>query len=267
MYRTTHPPRPVFGFGRPWTRTVRALILINGAVFLAQIVAGRALVMSFGLETSRPLELWRYVSYMFLHGGPFHLLFNMFALWIFGSEMEDYFGPAKFLRFYFFTGVGAGLSVMALDLIAGQRSMVIGASGAVFGLLVAYGTVYAERTITLLLFFVLPLSMKAKHFVILFGVLEFLFGVSPGSSNIAHFAHLGGMAFGYLFLKLPGGLWRPRSGSLYDSLREKADIFRRQAEDRRMDDLLRKVNEQGIQSLTEEEKQFLHRMSRRKKWH
>jgi membrane associated rhomboid family serine protease len=212
------------------------------------------------------LQIWRYVTYLFLHGSPMHLFFNMFALWVFGSDLEDYFGNRRFLQYYFFTGIGAGLTVTALDLLIGQRSFVIGASGAVFGLLLAFGVVYAERVITMLLFFVVPISMKAKHFVILFGVVEFFFGISPGSTGISHFAHLGGMAFGLLYLKTPVGALSWKGPGVIESLQERFKASRSVHDDKRMDDLLRKVNDRGIQSLTEEEKQFLHRMSRSKKW-
>ena len=245
---------------------VKILILVNGGVFLAQIVAGRSLLLPFGLDTSHPFQIWRYVTYMFLHGGPFHLLFNMFALWIFGSDLEDYFGGRKFLQYYFFTGIGAGLTVATLDLLTGQRSFVIGASGAVFGLLLAFGIIYAERIITMLLFFFLPITMKAKHFVILFGAVELFFGVSPGSSGIAHFAHLGGMVFGLIYLKTPVGTLSWKGPWVLKSLQGRIKAGRSAHDDRRRDDLLRKVNDQGIQSLTEEEKQFLHRMSRSKRW-
>lgn len=274
MLGGTYYTRPSIGFGRPWTPMVRMLILINGGVFLAELILGNRLIDPFQLDTSHPFQIWRYGTYLFLHhpGNVFHIFFNMFALWMFGSDMEDYFGSRRFLHYYFFTGIGAGLSVMFIDLFTGRPSYVIGASGAVFGVLLAFGLVYAERVITLLIFFVLPVSMKAKHFVIIFGVLEFLFGVSartqgPGTGGgIAHFAHLGGMVFGYLYLKGPKLPPSLRRGSLFSSLKGRMERRRSVSDDQRMDDLLRKVNEQGIQSLTEEEKQFLHRMSRSKRW-
>lgn len=269
MFRHTYHSRPSLGFGRSWTPMVRVLILINGGVFLAQLLTplltGVPLRYPFGLDTAHPLHLWRYFTYLFIHADPFHLLFNMFALWIFGSDMEDYFGGRRFLHYYFFTGVGAGICVMVIDLLTGQRSLVVGASGAVFGLLLAFGIVYADRVITLLLFFVLPVTMKAGHFVIVFGVVEFLFGVS-GASRVAHFAHLGGMAFGLLFLKTPAGLLQARGPGMVKTLREQFRNRRSKHDDQRMDDLLHKVNKEGIQSLTDEEKQFLHRMSRSKRW-
>ena len=267
MYQRVSHGRPSFGFGRPWTPMVRILILVNGGVFLAELLFGNALILPFGLDTAHPLQLWRYFSYLFLHDprNVWHIFFNMFALWIFGSDLEDRFGPRKFLHYYFFTGVGAGLSVVLIDLALGKHSFVIGASGAVFGLLLAFGVLFANRMITMLLFFVVPITMRARNFVILFGVVEFFFGVS-GSSQVAHFAHLGGMAFGFLYLKAPAGTFSFGGTDRIGSVRTKIEQSLSGRDDRRMDDLLRKVNEQGIQSLTEEEKQFLHRMSRRKKW-
>ena len=194
--------------------------------------------------------------------------YDMNSLPAYIRDLEEHFGPRKFLRYYFFTGVGAGLLQVLASRLPGQPpSIIVGASGAIFGLLLAYGIVFAERTITLLLFFVLPLTMKAKHLALLLGAVELVFAVSPGSSGIARFAHLGGMAFGYLYLKAPPGLLSSRGGSRLRSIRDRWETARRTSEDRRMDDLLRKVTERGIQSLTEEEKEFLHRMSRRKKWH
>ncbi len=272
MYGYTYQRRPSLGFGRAWTPMVKRLILINGGVFLLQLfmplLIGVSLRYPFGLDTAHPFHLWRYFTYLFIHGDPFHLLFNMFALWIFGSDMEDYFGGRRFLHYYFFTGIGAGICVMVIDLLTGQHSLVIGASGAVFGLLLAFGIVYAERVITLLLFFVLPVTMKAGHFVIVFGVVEFFFGVS-GASRVAHFAHLGGMAFGLIYLKAPAGFFQARGPGIIKTLRDRFHDLRSlrgKRDDRRMDDLLSKVNKEGIQSLTDEEKQFLHRMSRSKKW-
>ena len=134
-------------------------------------------------------------------------------------------------------------------------------------MLMAYGLLFAERVITLLVFFVLPVSMKAKHFVIAFGAIELFFGMA-GGDRVAHFAHLGGMLFGWLFLRAPSGApSRVAVGAgLIGTLRVRLEVFTRARDDRRMDALLQKVNERGIGSLTEGEKQFLYRMSRRKRW-
>jgi membrane associated rhomboid family serine protease len=260
---------PGFGFGRPWTPTVRALILACGGVFLAQLFLGRAvpIVELLALDTGRPLEIWRWATYAFLHDGVFHLLFNALAIWMFGSEIEARLGRGRFTKFCAVTGIGAALSVIVVDRLLGRESLVLGASGIVFGLLLAYGMLYAERVITLLVFFVLPVSMKAKHFVIAFGVIELFFGMA-GGDRVAHFAHLGGMLFGWLFLRVPAGPRTRVTGGpgLIETLRDRLTVFTRARDDRRMDALLQKVNDRGLGSLSEGEKQFLHRMSRRKRW-
>jgi membrane associated rhomboid family serine protease len=226
------------------------------------------IVELFALDTSRPFEIWRWATYAFLHGGAFHLLFNALALWMFGSEVEERLGTGRFAAFCAVCGVGAALSVVVVDRLLGRESLVLGASGIVFGLLMAYGMFFAERVITLLVFFVLPVSMKAKHFVVAFGVIELLFGVS-GGTRVAHFAHLGGMLFGWLFLRNPAAPRRgaPAGPGFLAGLRDRLAVFTRARDDRRMDALLQKVNDRGIASLTEGEKRFLHRMSRRKRWH
>jgi membrane associated rhomboid family serine protease len=265
------------GFGRPWTPAVRALILACAGAYLAQLLLGRSLpiVDWLALDTGRPLELWRWLSYALLHDGPFHLLFNALAIWMFGSDVEERLGTRRFAAFCAVSCAGAAGSVVALDALLGRASLVIGASGIVFGLLLAFGVLFAERTITLLVLFVLPVSLKARQFVIIFGAIELLFGMA-GGTRVAHFAHLGGMLFGWLFLR--GALLRSRSPGRLDggessrtagplaALRRRIEAFSRARDDRRMDELLQKVNATGIASLTEGEKSFLHRMSRRKRW-
>lgn len=263
-------PSFALGFGRPWTPTVKVLILACGGGYLAQLLLGRSLplVELFALDTGRPLEAWRWATYAFLHGGVFHLLFNALAIWMFGSEVEQRLGTQRFILYCAATGVGAALSVILVDALLGRASLVLGASGVVFGLLMAYGVLFSERVITLLVFFVLPVSMKARHFVVVFGVIELLFGMA-GGDRIAHVAHLGGMLVGWLFLRANGGA-RPRAvdgSGLAAALRQRLAAFTRARDDRRMDQLLQKVNDQGIGALTATEKKFLHRMSQRKRWH
>lgn len=268
------PPGPGYGFGigRPWTPAVRALILACAGAYLAQLLLGRApqLVELLALDTTRPFEFWRWLSYAFLHDGAFHLLFNALALWMFGSDVEERLGTRRFVAYCAVCAAGAAGSVVAVDLLLGRASLVIGASGIVFGLLLAYGLLFAERMITLLVFFVLPVTLKARHFVIAFGAIELLFGIS-GGTRVAHFAHLGGMLFGWVFLRATAAR-APRAARAgggpgpLDPLRRRLAAFTRARDDRRMDELLRKVNASGIASLTEGEKRFLHRMSRRKRW-
>jgi membrane associated rhomboid family serine protease len=263
------PAYAQFGFGRPWTPAARALILACGGVYLVQIAFGRSLplVGLFALDTSRPLEVWRWVTYAFLHGGPFHLFFNALGIWMFGSDVEERLGSRKFSALCAATGIGAALSVLSVDRLLGRESIVLGSSGIVFGLLLAYGVLFSERVVTLLLFFVLPVSLKAKHLVVAFGAIELLFGMS-GGSRTSHVAHLGGMLFGWLVLRAPAGTPRPeRDGAgLFKPLRDRLAGFTRARDDRRMDALLQKVNDRGIGSLSDAEKKFLHRISRRKRW-
>ncbi|HWR98361.1 MAG TPA: rhomboid family intramembrane serine protease [Candidatus Methanoperedens sp.] len=277
MRRSPYAQGFSLGFGRPWTPAVRALILACGGGYLAQLLLGRALPLHelFALDTARPLEFWRWLTYALLHDGPFHLLFNALGIWMFGSDVEERLGTRRFAAFCAISCAGAAASVLLVDRLLGRESIVIGASGVVFGLLLAYGLLFAERVITLLVFFVLPVSLKARHFVVAFGALELLFGMA-GGTRVAHFAHLGGMLFGWLFLRGIGGrspvsrrVAAPdsRRGDLLEALRERLAAFTRARDDRRMDELLQKVNASGIASLTEGEKRFLHRMSRRKRWH
>jgi membrane associated rhomboid family serine protease len=267
MYERT--TRPVFGFGRPWTPAVRAIILACGGAYLAQLLLARTGIPDLlALDTTRPFEAWRWVTYLFLHDGPFHLLFNGLAIWMFGSEVEERLGTRRFVAYYLVTGVGAALTVTGVDLALGRAGLVVGASGAVFGLLLAYGVLFAERVITLLVFFILPVSMKAKHFALVFGAIELLFGIS-GDDRIAHFAHLGGMLFGLLWFAVERGGGGVPALSGRGPLRgwgERLRALGRARDDRRMDALLAKVNERGIGSLTGREKAFLHRVSRERRW-
>ncbi len=159
----------------------------------------------FGLRPVAILEsgwAWQLVTYMFLHGSFMHILFNMLALWMFGSQLEGDWGTREFVRYYFFTGIGAG--ILTVILLPHQFFPTIGASGAIFGLLLAYGVSYPNRPIFLYFLFPIP----AKYFVIIFGGIELLFGFTGTRTGVAHFAHLGGIIFGLIYLFLwgfPGG--------------------------------------------------------------
>jgi membrane associated rhomboid family serine protease len=267
---------------------VKNLLIINGLMFLAQIVAEK----SFGVQLEDSLGLhypqsmafrpWQFITYMFLHGSFGHLFFNMFALWMFGYALENIWGPRRFLIYYLITGIGAALvhylviyiqinpTVLRLDaLIADptapaifdfisqntlqineysgeiyQQSQkfreslealaynpenrqallmarnflvdyreyflslpnVIGASGAVYGILLAFGMLFPNTLI--FIYFLFPI--KAKYFVILYGLIELIYGFTGASSNVAHFAHLGGMVFGFFLI-----LYWKKKGRLY----------------------------------------------------
>jgi len=137
---------------------------------------------------------WQLVSYGFLHGDLMHLLFNMFALYMFGLPVERLWGARRFLVYYFVCLVGAGLIQLTVAALTGDVYPTIGASGAVFGVLLAYGMMFPNSTIMLL---IPPIPMKAKYFVIGYGLLTLFFGMTGTMSGVAHFAHLGGMLFGF----------------------------------------------------------------------
>ena len=147
-----------------------------------------------GTTLNTGFGLWQLVSYGFLHGGLAHLFFNMFALYMFGMPIERLWGTRRFLIFYFVCMIGAGLVQLAVAHLSGEIYPTIGASGAVFGLLLAFGMMYPNARIMLL---IPPIPLKAKYFVIGYGLLTLFFGMTGTMSGIAHFAHLGGMLFGF----------------------------------------------------------------------
>ena len=197
-------------FGGPATRTVKSLIIINIAVFVSQLLfrylfGSRLLEEVFGLSPwsiTYKHTLWQFVSYMFLHGGIGHIFFNMLTLYMFGNELVRYWGPRRFLVYYFVTGIGAGLCSWIVA--TSSFSIVIGASGAIYGLLLAYGLTYPNRIVYLNFLF----PIKVKWLVIVMGVVAFLSSITGSDPGVASIAHLGGMIVGYLFLK--GRDWRDR---------------------------------------------------------
>jgi membrane associated rhomboid family serine protease len=147
---------------------------------------------------------WQLLSYAFLHGSFNHLFFNMFAVWMFGTPLEQAWGRQRFLVYYGACVVGAAVVQLLVQLFEGGIYPTIGASGGVFGLLLAYGAMWPENRIFLLFF---PVPVKAKWFVLIYGGIELLLGFSRAMPGIAHFAHLGGMIFGAVLLYRWG--WRP----------------------------------------------------------
>jgi rhomboid family protein len=234
---------------------VKNLLIINGIFFLATIALQSGLridlVRYLGLHypVSKDFGIWQLVSYMFMHGGFTHILFNMFALWMFGNILENVWGPKRFLNYYLVTGIGAAviqiivawlrISAIEADLHPEQIALVIqegaevlqkgmnyqdtgmsslnliintptvGASGAVFGILLAFGMMFPNSLIYV--YFAIP--VKAKYFVMIYGAIELYMGFAnnPGD-NVAHFAHLGGMVFGFLLIMF----WK-RKGTLNGS--------------------------------------------------
>ena len=184
---------------------VKWLLIANVAVFvlnyLAMLVWGRDPFRVLGLTPREVLGkgyLWQLVGYMFVHEGLWHILINMLTLWMFGMDLERGWGRRRFLEYYFLCGAGAGLCVIAASaLFGGMGSRTIGASGAVYGLLLAFGMLYPDRVV--LFSFLFP--MKAKYFVMIIGAIAFLSSFE-GGTGVSHVAHLGGMIFGYLYLRM-----------------------------------------------------------------
>lgn len=157
---------------------------------------------------------WQLVSYMFLHADLSHIFFNLFALWIFGQAIENLWGTKRFYIYYFLTGIGAGIIHLLFSLYFNEPSAsdaiygTIGASGAVFGLLLAFGMMFPNQYIFLL---IPPIPIKAKYFVAIYGIVELFSGLSRPDSGIAHFAHLGGLVVGFILIKL----WKIKRPEMY----------------------------------------------------
>ncbi len=278
---------------------VKNLLIINVIFFLAtwaaesvwRIDLSQYLGLHYiGASDFRP---YQFVTYMFMHGSFAHLFFNMFALWMFGNSIENVWGPKRFLIFYFVCGIGAGLTqelvqhIQFSDLIQnyqyvrmGNRSIpvdeylnmvtTVGASGAVYGILLAFGMMWPNSRIYI--YFAIP--VKAKWFVIIYGLIELFSGFSS-VDNVAHFAHLGGMIFGLgliLYWRYKAGIWDPKFNIRFNKnndfgvSRPKSDwdYNKERAEDqKKTDEILDKISKGGYDSLTDEEKEFLFRQSKK----
>ncbi len=232
---------------------VKNLLIINGLFFLAMIVLDSSfnydLVPLFGLHypLAHDFGVWQFITYMFMHGGFGHIIFNMFALWMFGNALENVWGPKRFLNYYLITGIGAGVvqvlvayiriaalksglspeelqivftegySILQQGLNYQNEAMAslnvilntptVGASGAVFGILLAFGMLFPNSLIYV--YFAIP--VKAKYFVMIYGAIELYSGIANSAGdNVAHFAHLGGMVFGIILIQY----WK-KKGSLF----------------------------------------------------
>ena len=214
---------------------VKNLLIINVLFFLATIAAQSVFRIDLadylglhyiGASDFQPFQL---VTYMFMHGSFAHLFFNMFALWMFGNTLENIWGPNRFLLFYFICGIGAGLVQELVQYIQYATTLqaytsvnmhghiipmgeylnlltTVGASGAVYGILLAFGMMFPNST--LYIYFAIPI--KAKWFVLIYGVIELFSGLGGAADGVAHFAHLGGMLFGLILI-----LYWKKKGNLY----------------------------------------------------
>jgi membrane associated rhomboid family serine protease len=185
----------------PLQPVTRALLLINVAVFFLLPLLGGSVEKIFALWPLGTHFLpWQVVTYSFLHGSFEHLFFNMLGLWMFGSELERIWGEKRFVQFYAASVLAAALTQLIVTSLMGSVYPTVGASGGLFGLLLAFALMFPNRVI--LLFFVIP--MKARYLVALYGLLELYQGVYVMNSGVAHFAHLGGMVGGLLMIRF----WR-----------------------------------------------------------
>jgi len=185
-----------------------ALLVGNLVVFLLQLAGGLPLFELFALwppalsgpRSGPSFELWQLLTYSFLHGSALHLMFNMLALYTFGRDLERLFGSSWYLQYYLVSVVAAALSHVVVTAWMGAPPYpTVGASGGVYGLLLAYGVYFPHRTLILLF---PPIPLPARVFVVLFAALELYFGVTGTVSGVAHFAHLGGMLGGWLMIRL-----------------------------------------------------------------
>jgi membrane associated rhomboid family serine protease len=194
----------VYGYLPPG---VKWLLIINSAIFVVYWIGGQAVqtpaITLFALVPRFVVQnffIWQLFTYLFLHGGIGHIVLNMLALYFFGPPLEMDWGTRRFLKFYFYCGLAAGVCVVLAGVLMGGRDMItptVGASGAILGLLVAFGVLYPNETILLML--IIP--MKAKHLVMLYAAIELLSLWGP-ATQVSTMAHLGGMAFGFVYLKV-----------------------------------------------------------------
>jgi membrane associated rhomboid family serine protease len=191
----------------PLPPVTKAFMLICTAVFCAQLLFGRWLEALFALWpiASGNFMPWQVLTYAFLHDTQNfgHLFFNMFGLWMFGGELERLWGQKRFIHFLLAGALSAAVVQIVWTMLIGSRVPTVGASGAIFALLLAFGMLFPNRTIMLL---IPPIPMKAKVFVAVFGAFELVLGFI-GTGGVAHFAHLGGMLGGFLMIRF----WRGQS--------------------------------------------------------
>lgn len=257
---------------------VLKLIIANVIAYVFQILTAAdrspysmsVLTYYLGLTPALVVErgfVWQIVSYMFLHStsGFFHIFFNMYALLIFGTPIEQEWGSKRFLGYYLFCGAGAGLSILVINLISqgvAYNIPTIGASGAVFGLLLAFGVLYPNAEI--LLFFFVPI--KAKYLVMLYGLLELYLELFGGNSSISHIGHLGGLFFGivyFLVARRKGISFRAKMRSARKEYRAAENAPKPgpgrevQAERARQRDILVRLKNGGPAALSDDEIQYI----------
>lgn len=282
---------------------IKNLMIINGIVFLIEML-GQQISIGYGYTFNDILTRyfalipigygfypWQLITYQFMHGGFMHIFFNMFALWMFGMEVENLWGSKKFLIFYLMCGIAAGIFQLVFPPLFNEPlAPTIGASGAIFGVLIAFGMLFPNRYI--FIYFLIPL--KAKYFVALYVLIEFF--SLPSGGDVAHLAHLGGALAGFIYLMID----RKRTtafrgynnfnssinpGSFFDTIKNAKNIFKKKGnsveeanfyeinrnskEDEitqlEIDQILDKISKSGYQNLSEKEKKILFEASKKMK--
>jgi len=260
-------PQYRFGFQGRTPPVIKTLLIINVAVFVLQRFVGRDWANhNFGifLPTLARGYIWQFLTYAFMHGDTMHILFNMFVLWMFGREVEPVLGRRRFLTFYLTAAVFAGMLYILFDIA--QRLFVenhfslpcVGASGAVMAVVMAYALYWPNRRV--LFMFIFP--MRIRTLVTLVVVMQFV-GILDVRSNVAHFAHLGGLLWGLLFVRYLPVVERvmASSGRMKSPTRDDAISA---ADEQRLNKILDKINRLGMDSLSWGEKRFLKQMSRKR---
>lgn len=286
---------------------IKNLLIINGAVFFLQLLMNTltfnglpawyivykwfALNPIGGVDpagNSFNFQIWQLITYQFMHGGFSHILFNMFGLWMFGMEIENTWGSKKFLYYYLLSGIGAGLAHLFISpLLGGGYAYTIGASGAVYGVLIAFALMFPNRYI--FLYFFIPI--KAKYLITFLIIMEFML-VDSANSGVAHLAHLGGALTGFIFIMLDKDTHvifkdifsrssyrttKPFNpfGGMTDKFRKKeenvqdANFYEIKKEDEitqeEIDRILDKIAQSGYKNLTDKEKRYLFEASKKMK--
>ncbi|MDD2709956.1 MAG: rhomboid family intramembrane serine protease [Verrucomicrobiae bacterium] len=263
-----------FGFGTRLMPAVKWLLVANFVFFCLQLVF--ALLKMPGFEGMLALStdglgrgfLWQPVSYMFLHGDPLHLLLNCLMLYIFGNEVEAEIGSSRFCWIYGLGGVAGAALWYAFNFH--QPALLMGSSGAVYSVTLAFAALFPARAITVLLFFVLPVTLLARHWALVAVGISLIFSLSSPSCGVGHLAHLGGMAVGWIGIRLMNGGWRlPRlrwpwrkgspgaAGPLSRIQVMPTPYAQQHFMTEKIDPILDKIAERGIQSLSKEERRAL----------
>lgn len=252
--RSRYPSASTFSYSfgpGPLTPAIKALLIANVAMFVIVALGGdfgRTVRNMLGLQPAAifsDYRLWQPFTYMFLHGGLSHILFNMLSLWMFGVELERMWGSRYFLKYYFAAGVGAAITTILVSLLPVAMfddvyvALTIGASGAIYGILLAYGLYFPNRPIYMYFVFAIP----AKYFVMIMGAISLFLSLGQSGGGIAHITHLGGLVAGYLYLK--GGRVHLVSDIKYRYLKWRINRMRRKFDvysGGRADDVDRRVH-------------------------